>query len=132
MPTLTCLSHLLLHIPVLPRPNPQKFELELRNFHKIKAEEVASHLDTSLTEGLASNAAAARAVKHGKNVLSPPRATPMIARLGLAFVSGFTPLLWVAALFVFLSWEPFGTAPSNVYNLMLAIVLLIVITFSAL
>ena len=36
-----------------------------------------------------------------------------------------------ATLFVFLSWEPFGTAPGNVYNLMLAVVLLIVITISS-
>lgn len=33
----------------------------------------------------------------------------------------------MSAFFVFLSWEPFGTPPSNIYNLALAIVLLIVI-----
>jgi sodium/potassium-transporting ATPase subunit alpha len=41
-------------------------------------------------------------------------------------------LLWFATFFVFLSWEPFGTPPSNIYNLVLAIVLLIVIVSSSL
>ena len=57
----------------------------------------------------------------------------MIRRLFL-FLRTHSPLqlLWIAAFFVFLSSQPFGTPPSNLYNLMLAIALLIVITVSAL
>ena len=110
---------------------PQKFELELRNYHKIRGEEVAIHLGTSLTDGLTSSIAATRTSQYGKNSLKPPRTTPLIVRFLFSFVSGFNPLLWFATLFVVLSWEPFGTAPSNVYNLVLAIALLIVISLSA-
>ena len=46
------------------------------------------------------------------------------------FLVGFAPLLWIAAGIVFLSWKPFGTPPSNSYNLILAIALLVVIFLS--
>jgi sodium/potassium-transporting ATPase subunit alpha len=43
-----------------------------------------------------------------------------------------TQLLWVATIFIFLSWEPFGTPPSNEYSLILALVLICVIVLSSL
>ena len=59
-----------------------------------------------------------------------PKETPMLIKFILSFFNGFGPLLWIACFFVFLSWEPFGTPPSNIYNLALAIVLLVVIVIS--
>ena len=41
-------------------------------------------------------------------------------------------LLWVSSLLVFLSWKPFGTPPTDIYNLALAVTLLIVIFITGL
>ena len=87
----------------------KKFELELRNYHRIPVDSVAGGLGTSPTEGLSVSDAATRLERYGPNSLKPPYQTPMWMRFLLAFIAGFAPLLWFAALFVFLSWEPFGT-----------------------
>ena len=71
-------------------------------------------------------------MRYGHNVLKPPFRIPVWVRFVLCFFSGFQPLLWIATIFVFLSWQPFGTPPSNVYNLVLAVTLLVIITLSAL
>ena len=93
---------------------------------------MAAALGSSVDAGLSASAAAAKLAEHGPNVVSPPKTTPLWAKFILAFFSGFAPMLWIATFFVFLSWEPFGTPPSNVYNLILALVLLFVISASAL
>ena len=70
--------------------------------------------------------------EHGPNLLDPPQGRPLWLSFVLCFFTGFGPLLWVACFFVFLSWKPFGAPPSNIYNLALAIALLIVIFLSGL
>ena len=85
----------------------------------------------SIVNGLDPQEAAARIRQFGPNVVDPPREWPLWAKFAFAFFSGFAPLLWVATFLVFLSWEPFGTPPSNLYNLILAIVLIYVITTSS-
>ena len=108
-----------------------KFSLELRNYHLSSAADVASHLGSHVDRGLDARAAASLLATHGPNVLTPPHVTPMWARFLWSFASGFSPLLWAATFFVFLSYRPFGAPPGDVYNLMLAIVLLVVIAISA-
>jgi sodium/potassium-transporting ATPase subunit alpha len=87
-------------------------------------------LNTSYERGLNKEQVAVAQVRYGKNSLPTPKERPLWIKFVLSFFSGFAPLLWVSTLFVFLSWEPFGTPPSNIYNLALAIVLLIVIFIS--
>ncbi|CAM9381039.1 unnamed protein product, partial [Phaeothamnion confervicola] len=86
----------------------------------------------SLTAGLNADTAERRLHENGRNVIAPPRGLPLWVRFLLCFVSGFAPLLWVAAGVVFLSWKPFGSGASGTYNLCLSIVLLIVIFISGL
>lgn len=79
----------------------------------------------SLRTGLNGVEAAARIEKLGRNAVEPPRSLPMWAKFLLSFTAGFAPLLWVAAVLVFLSWQPL--CPTCLYNLMLGIVLIMVI-----
>jgi hypothetical protein len=70
----------------------RKFELELRNYHRLDASEVAAHLGSDAAKGLAPAAAAARIAKDGKNVLAPPKPRPLLLRLFLSFFGGFAPV----------------------------------------
>ena len=88
------------------------------------------HFDSNETNGIAVHTLNARMEIHGPNVIAPPKELHIVFKFILCFVTGFCPLLWISCFFVFLSWQPFGTAPSNVYNLALAIALLIVIFIS--
>jgi magnesium-transporting ATPase (P-type) len=85
-----------------------EYEHELKNFHLCSTEVLAVTLGTSESQGLAAGTAAARLARDGPNIIQPVHSRPMWARFLLCFVSGFSPLLWVATGFVFLSWKPFG------------------------
>jgi Cation transporter/ATPase, N-terminus len=85
-----------------------EYEHELKNFHRCSTEALAVTLATSETQGLAADTAAGRLARDGPNIIQHVRSRPMWARFLLCFVSGFSPLLWVATGFVFLSWRPFG------------------------
>ena len=108
------------------------YELELKNFHLCDSAALSNTLNTSVVNGLDPSTAAARLKEMGPNVIDAVKTRPLWMKCLLTFVSGFSPLLWVACFFVFLSWKPFGTPPTDVYNLALAIALLLVICISSL
>jgi sodium/potassium-transporting ATPase subunit alpha len=108
------------------------YELELKNFHLVSTEGLARTLETSLRQGLTRAAADARLKQMGPNLIEKVNRRPMWLKCLFCFVSGFNLLLWVAVVLVFLSWKPFGTPPTDVYNLALAIALLLVISISSL
>lgn len=85
----------------------------------------------SVGYGLKQVTASARLAKNGPNLVNPPTDWPWWCKLVFVHFSGFAPLLWVATFLVFLSWQPFGTPPTNLYNLILAIVLIFVIVISS-
>ena len=116
----------------LSRSSTAAFALELQQYHKASTSALASALRTDAAAGLLPAEAARRLTEDGPNVIPPPHSTPVIVRFLLAFVSGFGLLLWFAVFCVFLSWQPFGTPPSNIYNLVLAVTLLVVICVSSL
>lgn len=105
-----------------------KFELELRDYHKCEASALISHFHSNLDEGLSDRKIKERQLEFGRNIVSSVKVSPMYVKFFLSYVSGFAPLLWFSAIIVFISWEPL--APSNVYNLALAVVILIVILVS--
>ena len=84
----------------------------------------------SAVSGLTSENVERSLNEHGPNLVPTAKGRPLWLSFILCFFTGFGPLLWVACFFVFLSWKPFGTPPSNIYNLALAIALLIVIFLS--
>eukprot|EP00611_Tribonema_gayanum_P029459 TRINITY_DN788_c0_g1_i9.p1 TRINITY_DN788_c0_g1~~TRINITY_DN788_c0_g1_i9.p1 ORF type:complete len:207 (+),score=35.61 TRINITY_DN788_c0_g1_i9:71-622(+) len=121
---LSTLSVRLRHEMAVELAERLKYGLELQNYHLLTAEELADRLSTSVTDGLSSAAAAQRLEEQGPNAIPPPSSRPLWLRFLLCFFTGFAPLLWTAAFFVFLSWKPFGAPPTDVYSLVLAIVLI--------
>ena len=137
-----------------------KFSFELQNFHAVKSDELIKHFDSeyvyyfqcfvclsihlhilhlhplfhtlpsSETNGIMTHTLNARLEIHGPNRIPPPKELHIVLKFMLCFFTGFGPLLWISCFFVFLSWQPFGIPPSNVYNLALAIALLLVIFIS--
>ena len=95
------------------------------------AEALAKTLGSSAIDGITTEAAASRLIEMGPNVIDSVKTRPLWLKCILCFVSGFSPLLWGACFFVFLSWKPFGTPPTDVYNLALAIALVLVISISS-
>lgn len=108
----------------------RKFEFELRDYHRADINALCLHLNSNPTLGLTHELAAKRLKETGRNVISSVYVHPVWIKFILAYLSGFAPLLIVSAVVVFLSWKPFGLPPTNVYNLALAIVLLLVIFVS--
>lgn len=76
---------------VLPEDTAQ-YELELRNYHKIDAGDVAAYLGSDVVRGLTTADAFARLARAGPNVVTPPRDTPVWVKFLRSFVSGFAPV----------------------------------------
>ena len=109
------------------------FEYELTGkFHQLDIDELVTKLESDIDVGLSCTDAKVRLAKFGSNCIAKSKEQPLWVKFLLSFFKGFSPILWVAAFFVFLSWKPFGSPPTDVYNLALAIVLLIVIFLSGL
>ena len=109
----------------------ERFEFELQNFHLKDIVEIVKIFKTSLATGVEKEEAVARLSKNGPNIIPTAKQLPLWAKFFLSFTTGFAPLLWGASALAFISWEPFGTPPTNLYNLVLAIVLIIVIFLSS-
>ena len=101
-------------------------------FHTLPVAEIVKRLGTSLSLGLDDEVAQRLLIKDGRNVLSAPLVRPLYLKFLLSFFNGFAPLLWVASFICFLSWKPFGSPPTDVYNLALAVALVLVIVISGL
>lgn len=104
-----------------------QFNYELRNYHRIGPASVAKALQSDLDAGLTSELASINQARFGANELKPPRDWPLPAKFVFAMFSGFAPLLWIASLLCFIAWQPLGAPNPSVYNLALAILLLVII-----
>jgi len=100
------------------------------DFHKVPISVLYERYQSS-SDGLTDSVASIRLQQQGKNEIKlPSRLWPKIRNVLMQFIAGFCILLWVAAFFSFLAWEPFGGDPfaqANIPNLALAILLIIVI-----
>ncbi|TFK84922.1 calcium ATPase transmembrane domain M-containing protein [Polyporus arcularius HHB13444] len=94
--------------------------------HRLTVDEVYTRFSTSPTVGL-ENDAVQRRSKDGKNVISAPPTQYWKKALNYVF-GGFNFLMWIAFI---LSYEPLGLPHPAVFNLGVAILLLLVIVVSA-
>uniref|UniRef100_A0A8B9VYK6 Potassium-transporting ATPase alpha chain 2 n=1 Tax=Anas zonorhyncha TaxID=75864 RepID=A0A8B9VYK6_9AVES len=93
------------------------------------ASELEEKYGTSINKGLSSSRAAEILARDGPNSLTPPKATPEIVKFLKQMVGGFSILLWIGAVF---SWISFGIqfaqgAESPFDNLYLGVVLALVV-----
>ena len=82
----------------------------------------------SLSTGLSIIAALELLQSNGPNVVPKPRELTMWIKFLLCFVDGFNPILIVAAILAFLSWQPF--CPLCTFNFALGIVLASIVAIS--
>ncbi|KAF7355408.1 Calcium ATPase transmembrane domain M-containing protein [Mycena sanguinolenta] len=98
--------------------------------HNISVEEVYQRFSSSPMQGLETSAVMRRA-KDGKNIISPPKTQYWKKLLNYVF-GGFNALIWVAFIVTILSYEPLGEPNPAVFNLGVAVLLLLVILLSSL
>jgi sodium/potassium-transporting ATPase subunit alpha len=99
---------------------------ESDNMHMLEASAVAKSLGTRILQGLASKDAAHR-LSGGRNVITPKKQWSQPMKLIFKLFQGFGPIMWVAAILLFISYEPLGGSAPSVLNLGLAVVVLVVI-----
>mmetsp|Transcript_33412 Transcript_33412/g.95723 ORF Transcript_33412/g.95723 Transcript_33412/m.95723 type:complete len:1054 (-) Transcript_33412:271-3432(-) len=102
----------------------------LREEHMLAPATLAGRLVSDPERGLSTAEARARLQRDGPNALSPPRRTPAVVKFLLQTISGFAPILWLAALLCLIAWRPLGNPPDPL-NLTLALVLVAVIFLQA-
>lgn len=81
-----------------------RFDYELKNYHAVDADTVASLLGSSVTSGLTATVAATALKTHGRNVLSAPSDWPLPVKFIFSMFTGFAPLLWAAVIVCFVCW----------------------------
>ena len=110
-----------------------KKEVEL-DVHRVTLAELSERFSTNLQTGLTSQQAEAAQEKFGLNQLTPPPTTPKWVKFMKNLFTGFSLLLWAAAI---LSFMAFGLEFSNsqgspeMDNLYLGCVLVFVVTVTA-
>ncbi|EGO02905.1 hypothetical protein SERLA73DRAFT_165832 [Serpula lacrymans var. lacrymans S7.3] len=97
--------------------------------HLISSEEVFTRYSSHPSVGLEFEAVTRRA-KGGKNVFSPPRTQYWKKIINYIF-GGFNFLMWIAFILSLLSYEPLGAPSPAVFNLGVAVLLILVIIVSA-
>lgn len=116
-------------LPVAPELI-EEFTSELRKVHTLDTRAAVEMFNSSSTHGL-SNAQAVELLRiHGPNALPPSKEDPLWLKFMFAYVGGFALLFWFSCIFIFLSWKPFGTPPTDKYNLALAIVFIVIIVIN--
>ena len=118
-----------------PLPKKQRHvipDLCLKNPHKITIGELCRELNlTDIRSGLTTKQVDEAQTKYGLNQIAP---TPQPGYIRLFFIQTFTglnALLWIAAIFAFLAYKPFGEPNTDTTNLGLGVVLTIVIIANA-
>lgn len=70
--------------------------------------------------------------RDGPNHVEPPKRRPASAKFLMTLFSGFSPLLWIAAILAFVSWQPLGPEFTYYYSLIIGVILVVVVILSSL
>ncbi|KAJ1894873.1 hypothetical protein LPJ66_004928 [Kickxella alabastrina] len=111
------------------RLNSNADELSSLKFHLDTVNQTLAKFGTSPIQGLEDPAVKRRRKRDSPNTLSSPP-NRILLKLFEWLFSGFCPLLWIAAIFVWISWKPLGKPPNPQY-LALGISLIVVIALQA-
>ena len=115
------------------KKNDLKKELVL-DVHTVSVEELSDRFGTDVETGLTTQQAKAANVQYGLNELTPPPTTPEWVKFLKNLFTGFSMLLWAAAI---LSFAAFGLEHASSHgdpemdNLYLGCILIFVVTVSA-
>ncbi|THH15944.1 hypothetical protein EW146_g4609 [Bondarzewia mesenterica] len=112
--------------------DPKDPATAIRNIdvHLLTTDDVLNRFSTSSKMGLDNAAVQRRAKSGGKNIISPPKTNHWKKALNYVF-GGFNFLMWIAFIVTILSYKPLGEPNPAVFNLGVAVLLLLVIVVSA-
>ncbi|KAJ7470026.1 calcium ATPase transmembrane domain M-containing protein [Mycena galericulata] len=114
----------------LPKPIPEPAEaIRQIDAHIVDVSELWTRFSSHPTLGLDLKTVERKA-SDGKNVISPPRTQYWKKVLNYVF-GGFNFLMWIAFIVTILSYQPLGRPDPAVFNLGVAVLLLLVITISS-
>ncbi|CAF3440849.1 unnamed protein product [Rotaria socialis] len=99
-----------------------------QDVHIIPLDELYQRFHTHPRDGLSSASIADAQAQYGLNKIVPPKPPRYLWLLFKQLFMGFNTILWVAAIFAFLAYKPFGDPIPSITNLALGVVLVIVIT----
>ena len=91
---------------------------------------IFNHFCSSIS-GRSSQAVRFLLESQGYNILPKTKEIPLFIRFMSCFFAGFSPILWVAFILAIIAYQPLGIPPTNIYNLALALAILIVIIISS-
>lgn len=101
---------------------------EKLDYHTQDADTITSSFGSPVGQGLSHDEAATRLSRDGKNTLPKPKSN-YAKKLLQYFFGGFCSVLWVGVVIFFICWKPLT---DEVYNLGLAVLVIIVIVLQAL
>lgn len=102
------------------------------DLHMLSSDQLFRHFHTNATDGLSTDQVAQLLQQHGENLLTPPKKPNYLWVFLSQLFTGFNVFLWIAAIFAFLAWKPFGEPDPQVANLALGVVLCLIIFLNGL
>lgn len=100
--------------------------------HLIPIDLLARRFNTNIQQGLTDETIVQHRNQYGINRLTPPPEPSLLWMLVKQCLIGFNGILWIATLFAFLSYRPFGEPEPDITSLGLGVVLILVIVSNAL
>ncbi|CAF1038731.1 unnamed protein product [Didymodactylos carnosus] len=99
--------------------------------HIIPLNDLYSRFHTDPTQGLTNEHAEQAQMEYGLNKITPPPQRSYIMLFILQAFAGFNLILWIAGVFAFLAWKPFGEPNPSITNLALGVVLFLIILINS-
>ncbi|CAF1022502.1 unnamed protein product [Adineta steineri] len=100
--------------------------------HIIPMERLVERFNSDLTKGLTNDIVTEHRTTFGENKLTPSHKPSLLWMFIKQLLIGFNGILWIATLFAFLSYKPFGEPSPDPTNLGLGVILVLVIVSNAL
>lgn len=96
--------------------------------HIIPLEHLCQRFHSDLQNGLSTSHVSDALTQYGSNKMTPPKSPSYVYLLLKQLFMGFNTILWIACIFAFLAYKPFGEPNPSITNFALGVVLLLVIT----
>lgn len=100
--------------------------------HSIALDDLYQRFHTDPRQGLSTSSVIHAQARYGDNKLTRPKSSGFLSLLVKELFIGFNIILWVAGVFAFLAYKPFGEPNPSIANLALGVILAVVIVSNSL
>jgi len=102
-----------------------------QDVHMIPLDDLFRRFHTDPHHGLSTDYVPDARTQYGDNKIPPPKSPSYFWLLFSQLFMGFNSILWIAGVFAFLAYKPFGEPTPSITNLATGVVLFLVITCNA-